>query len=413
MFNRSTSVRLTNTLFVTQSLSSASQIAIFTLMTIMAFELSGNKSLSGLPSTTLTLVQALAAFPIGFLMGRFGRCFGLTLSYSISSIGALLGILAIMQGWFWMLLISAAFIGAGRAGSDQSRFAAGDMFPVQERGQMIGRIVFAGTVGAIFGPLLVTPSSNLSGIMQLLTQTGPWLMGTGFYLIAAIITFFVLRPDPMQIARDLAGEEQQLKNEDLGNGRSVKELLRVPQVQLAILSMLISQTVMVTLMVITPLHMYLHDHTTAAVSIVISAHTLGMFGLSIVTGRLVDRFGRVTMMLVAAITLIISAIISPLSTTLPVLVAGLFLLGLGWNFGYIAGSSMLADALIGEERSRLQGVNDMLVAGAAALGSLSSGPLFENGGYIMVAGVGAVLALLFIWLVRLLAADSSVKIKVA
>lgn len=409
MFNRSTSIRLTNTLFVTQSLSSASQIAIFTLITIMAFELSGNKSLSGLPSTTLTLTQALAAFPIGLFMGRFGRRLGLTLSYGLSAIAAFLGVIAIMQGWFWMLLLSSAFLGAGRAGSDQSRFAAGDMFPESDRGRMIGRIVFAGTVGAIFGPLLAAPSSNLSLAMNLLAETGPWLMGIGFYLVAAVIVFFALRPDPMQIAREIANEESKQKREEVGNGRSIKTLLRVPQVQLAILSMLISQTVMVTLMVITPLHMHLNNHDTGAISIVIAAHTLGMFGLSLVTGRLVDRFGRVLMMIAAAITLIISAIISPLSTALPVLVAGLFLLGLGWNFGYIAGSSMLADALNGEERSRMQGVNDMLVAGAAALGSLSAGFLFGSGGYIMVTGLVLVLSILFIWLIRLL---SSRKIKV-
>lgn len=336
-------IRLTNTLFITQSLSSSAQIAIFTLLAVMAFELSGEKSLSGLPSTTMTLTQSLAAFPIGFLMGRFGRRFGLTLSYGISAIGAFLGVIAIMQGWFWMLLLSSAFLGAGRAGSEQSRFAAGDMFPESERGQMIGRIVFAGTVGAIFGPLLAAPSANLSTMMNLLSDTGPWLIGIGFYLVAAIIIFFVLRPDPMQIAREIANEENKQKREDVGNGRPIKMLLGVPQVQLAILSMLISQTVMVTLMVITPLHMHLHNYDTGAISIVIAAHTLGMFGLSLVTGRLVDRFGRIVMMIAAAVTLIISAIISPLSTELPVLVVGLFLLGLGWNFGYIAGSSMLAD----------------------------------------------------------------------
>jgi MFS family permease len=216
----------------------------------------------------------------------------------------------------------------------------------------------------------------------------------------------------MKIARDMAGEEQKLKNEVLGDGRSVRELLHVPQVQLAILSMLISQTVMVTLMVITPLHMHLHNHDTGAVSIVISAHTLGMFGLSIFTGRLVDRFGRISMMIAAAVTLALSAIISPLSSELPFLVMGLFLLGLGWNFGYIAGSSLLADALIGEERSRMQGVNDMLVAGAAALGGFSSGPLFESGGYVMVAGLGFVLTILFIWIIRLLSPQEA-KIKVA
>jgi MFS family permease len=84
------------------------------------------------------------------------------------------------------------------------------------------------------------------------------------------------------------------------------------------------------------------------------------------------------------------------------LVTGLFLLGLGWNFGYIAGSSLLSDVLRGEERSRMQGANDMLVAGAAAIGSLSSGPLFSLGGYAAVAGVGLIVTMLFLWIIRLL-----------
>jgi MFS family permease len=144
-----------------------------------------------------------------------------------------------------------------------------------------------------------------------------------------------------------------------------------------------------------------HGHGEGAIGIVISAHTLGMFGLSSVTGYLIDRYGRVVMMLAGAAVLIVSALISPLSTTLPVLVVGLFLLGLGWNFGYVAGSSLLADALEGEERARMQGAGDMLVSFAAAIGSFSSGPLFSEGGYGAVAAAGIVLTLLLLWVVRL------------
>lgn len=412
MFDRPTSVRLTNTLFVSQSLLSAAQIGMFTLLSIMAVELSGNESLTGIPSSILTLSKAFAALPLGFFMGRFGRRMGLSLSYGVSGLGAFLGVIAIVQGWFWMLVVSSAIIGMGRAGGDLARFAAGDMFPESERAGMIGRIVFAGTIGAIVGPLMVAPGSWIAERINLNPDTGPWLVAIVFYFMATAIAFFLLRPDPMQIARDIEGEEKKKKNEETEQGRSIPEMLKLPMVQLAILSMLIAQVVMVTLMVITPLHMSHHDHGNGAVSIVISAHTLGMFGLSAVTGRLIDRFGRITMMIAAALTLILSAIISPLSTALPVLVVGLFLLGLGWNFGYIAGSSMLADALKGEERSRMQGANDMLVAGTAALGSFSSGPLFESGGYVMVAGVGIVLAIIFMWLTRLLSAQEA-KVKVA
>ena len=404
MYNRTTSSRLTNIMFTTQSLASTSQIAIFTLLSIVAVELSGNEGFAGLPSTLLTLARALAALPIGILMGRFGRRFGLTLSYGSAAIGALLGVLAIVLGWFPLLLVSGGFLGMGRAGADQSRFAAGELFEEKDRARMIGRVVFAGTMGAIGGPLLVKPSVALATFIGLDPNVGPWLMGLGFYILASFITFSLLRPEPMTIARLVAGEEKKKKVDAVDiPARSILTLLKIPAVQLAVVSMLISQVVMTTLMVITPLHMSHHNHDSGGVSLVIMAHTLGMFGLSSLTGRLIDRYGRVAMLVTGAFTLVAATIISPLSTTLPVLMIGLFLLGLGWNFGYIAGSSLLADALKGEESSRMQGANDMLVAGAAAVGSFSSGFIFSSGGYVAVAGVGLILTVLFGWIIWLLA----------
>lgn len=402
MTDLQTSKRLTNTIFVTQSFATAAQIAIFTLLSIVAVDLSKQESAAGLPSTTMTLVQAAAAYPIGVIMGRFGRRLGLTISYGASVIGALLGILAIMTGSFDMLLLSAGFMGAGRSGAEQSRFAAGDLFPESLRARMIGRIVFAGTIGAVVGPLLVTPGEQLSTLLGLSTISGPWVLGATFYLTAMLVTFLALRPDPMVVGRKMQGKPRKRKNDEPETGRTVLQMLRLPSVQLAVLSMVISQMVMVALMVITPLHMAHHDHNNSAVSLVISAHTLGMFGLSSVTGRLIDRYGRLKMMVAGTVILMLSAIISPLSATMPFLLIGLFLLGLGWNFGYIAGSSLLSDALRGEERSRMQGASDMLVAGCAAFGSLSSGPLYASGGYLMVAGLVFVSSLLLLWLVKLL-----------
>ncbi|MGJ3238448.1 MAG: MFS transporter [Anaerolineae bacterium] len=405
MYNRNTSLRLTGTIFVTQSLLTASQIAIFTLLTIMAADLSGNNNLAGIPVTVITLSIAVASLPIGILMGKFGRRFGLTLSYGISVLGAVLGVLAIIQTSFWILVVSSAVIGLGRAGGEQSRFVAGDLFYENERARMIGVIVFAGTMGAIFGPQMVIPGTWIAERLGIDGNAGPWVIASIFYSLATLIIFLALRPEPMTIAKVIEADEDQRKKKkrvEGDTGRSIRELLRLPRVQLAITSTLISQVVMIMLMVMTPLHMVNHGHTTANVSLVITAHTLGMFGLSALTGYLIDRFGRITMMIVAAITLIISAIIAPLGTELPFLVTGLFLLGLGWNFGYVAGSSLLSDALEGAERTRMQGANDMLSAGAAALGSFSSGPLFASGGYLSIAGLGIVIALLFIWLVRLL-----------
>jgi MFS family permease len=402
MNDRATSIRLTNIIFVTQSLQSASLISIITLNTIAAVQLSGSESYAGIPSTILTLAQALASVPIGLMMGRFGRRVGLGFSYGTSSLGALLGVLAIWQGWFPLMLVSATLVGIGRSGADQSRFTAGELFLEHERAAMIGRIIFAGTIGAVVGPALVSPGGALAAQIGLHTNAGAWLVAMVFYGLASVVTFIFLRPEPMTIARTLQQMEPSSTDLDQEPERGTRELLRLPKVQLAILSMLIGQVVMTTLMTITPLHMSHSHYGTESISFVIMAHTLGMFGFSSVTGWLIDRYGRTIMMVAGAIILVISAVISPLSTDLIVLVVGLFLLGIGWNFAYVAGSSLLADALKGRERTRMQGTNDMLVSGAAALGTFSSGPIFSAGGYLAVTGTGLVITLLFLWLIFLL-----------
>lgn len=424
MYDIRVSKRLNNILFITQSLFSASQISIFTLHSIAAGILAGTDTAAGMPTTVLTFTQSIMAYFFGIYMGRYGRKMGLTTAYGFGVLSAIIGVIAVYFGIFPLLLLSSAGMGVSRAGADMSRFVAGELFPEQQRARMIGRIVFAGTIGAILGPALVGPSGQLAnllgvnpsaGILLANTQfmeslmpianfnrgltTGPWVVAAFMYSLSFLITIVFLRPDPTLVAKQYSDEEKGKIGESQ-IARPLKELLRLPDVQLAIIAMLISQTVMSTLMTITPWHMHQANHANTAVSLVISAHTLGMFGLSALTGYLIDRYGRVQMMIIGALTLIAAAIISPLSTQLPYLVVGLFLLGLGWNFGYIAGSSMLADALRGAERSRVQGFNDMLVAFSAGLGTLSSGFLFEFGGYLLVSIGGGILTLILMMLIR-------------
>lgn len=408
MNEQATRKRLTNVIFAAQSMLSAGQIAIITLMSIVAVELSGTETLAGLPSTTLTLAQAFTALPIGVIMGRMGRRFGLGVSYSASVLGAILGIFSVIYGLFWLLLVSSVFIGAGRAGAEQSRFAVGDMFTGGERARMMGRIVFAGTVGAIVGPLLVGPSSRVAEMLGLPANTGAWIAAVLLYGVAVLLIFAMLYPDPQQLTPEAqAAKQPNATPAPQAPTRSIWELLRLPSVRLALLALLISQTVMVALMVITPVHMSHHNHGNDAISLVITLHTLGMFAFSGWTGSLIERHGVVKIMFAGAVILIVSAIISPLSPTMPVLLLGLFLLGLGWNFGYLAGSALLSESLIGQERNKMQGTSDMLVAGSAALGSFSSGPVFGIGGYVGVAIMGGVLTLLLVWSILLWGAASA------
>ncbi len=417
--------RLLVTIFVAQSLFSAAQISIITLHSIAAGILGGSDAAAGLPTTMVTFSHSIMAYFMGVIMGRYGRRNGLCTAYGIGLAGGMIGVYAVLNGNLPLLLVSSATLGMARSGSQMSRFVVGEMFPVDKRAQMIGRVVFAGTIGAIFGPALVEPSSQLARLLSLeivtgpaLAQTqllqatlpaasaagelttGPWVVASFMYAVSFLITFFFLRPEPALVAEQYS--EPVIDPARPERGHKLSELLRLPTVQLAILAMVISQSVMVTLMTITPWHMHLEDHSNAQVSLVIGAHVLGMFGLSPLTGYLIDRYGRVTMMVVAALTLIASTIIAPLSSQMPYLIAGLFLLGLGWNFGYVAGSSMLADALTGAERTRVAGFNDMLVAFCAGLGTLSSGFLFSVGGFLFVSAGGGLLALLLLALIRTL-----------
>ena len=416
------SYRLVYIIFITQSLFSAAQIAVLTMLSIAAGILGGADAAAGLPNTVITFSESLIAYFFGIYMGRYGRRMGLATAYGFGALSAVIGAISVLHGIFPLLLVSSVGMGVARAGTKMSRFVVGELFPAHQRARMIGRIIFAGTIGAVFGPALVTPSGQLAKwlgldiadslpllhtellqpIMPVMQSSqgltaGPWVMAALMYGLSFVITFLFLRPEPSLIAERYA--EHSHKTSDKG-GQTLKQLLRLPNVQLAILSMLVSQTVMSTLMTITPWHMHQANHASEAVSLVIGAHTFGMFGLSAFTGYLIDRYGRVQMMVIAALTLIASVIIAPLSAQLPYLVVGLFLLGLGWNFGYIAGSSMLADALSGAERSRMQGFNDTLVAFSAGLGTLSSGFLFGFGGYLLVSAGGGLLALLLLALIR-------------
>jgi MFS family permease len=401
MYNQATQRRLFYTLFIAQSLFSAAQIAVFTLVAIVAVRLSGNdESVAGLPSSALTFSQALSALPIALIMGRFGRRMGLSLGYAAGALGGVIGVVAILQGIFPLLLLSAGLMGMARASSDLGRFVAGEIFAESERARMIGRLIFAGTIGAVAGPALVAPSGQLMDSFGLQSDVGPWVAMFVLCVLASLLVFVLLRPDPMVFNQaNVASKETKLDNPPEQTSRPLGTLLMLPKVQLAMLAVIISQTVMVVLMVMTPLYMHHHQHGTDAISLVIAMHTLGMFGLSPVTGYLIDRYGRIPMLLVGAVTLVGASLLAPVSTNQYILAVALFLLGLGWNFGYVSGSSLLADALQGAERTRVQGVNDALVFLAAGFGSLGAGPLFASGGYVAISIAGLVLAVVMISLI--------------
>jgi MFS family permease len=178
--------------------------------------------------------------------------------------------------------------------------------------------------------------------------------------------------------------------------RPLGEIFASNAVRLAVASMVIGQLVMTSIMVITPLHMAHHNHGLQAVSLVLMAHTLGMFGLATVTGWLIDRLGRLSMIMIGGVTLAIASLLTPASTSMFVLAFALFLLGLGWSFCFVAGSALFSDSVAANERGRAQGFSETLVAIASGAGSLGTGVAFQYGGIVMVSAIGLAFSLIFL-----------------
>ena len=384
--------RLTATLFLAQSFFSAAMIASFTITPILAAQLSGNDSAAGLPSTISLLGRAAAAYPFGWLMDRIGRRLGLSLGYGFGAAGLVLSAWGIAAGSFTWFLIGVGLFGMGRGAAELGRYVAAEVQPLENRAKAIGLIVFAGTVGAVGGPLLVAPSSQWASRFDLIADTGPFWLGAVFMAVGLLLLWMFLRPDPQTliVAESMDGEPVTASNKTLWR------LFADARVLLALSSMAIGQLVMVLIMVITPLHMDHQQHGTQAISLVIMAHTLGMFGLSWMTGGLIDRYGRIAIMFVGAFILVVSAIMTPIVSGVPLLALALFLLGLGWNFCFVAGSSLLTDSIAAGDKGRVQGAAEVIVALSSGAGSLGSGPVFAGGGMIAVSGVGLALVLLLL-----------------
>ncbi|MGB5843363.1 MAG: MFS transporter [Anaerolineales bacterium] len=385
--------KITFTLFLAMSLGSAGFLVAATVNPIVGAEISGNPAWAGLPAAMFTLGTALSAFLLGFAMERFGRRLGMLMGLGVGLFGTVIAAAAIGVFSFPIFLAGMAFSGAARAALQLGRFAAAEVHPPEERGRAISYVVIGGTVGAVLGPWLAGPMSqwaNGSGYNALI---GPYVASFVLIALAAVAVFILLRPDPRELGREVA----RLYPEPDVNGGQVRtflQILRIPAAAVAVVAMVFSQAVMVMLMGITALYMKDNQHELVAISVVISAHTFGMYAFSIFSGQLADRWGRGQVILVGGAGLVLACILAPLSTALVALALSLFLLGLGWNFCYVGGSSLLTDQLNHLERAKIQGTNDLWIGLATAVASVISGLIFASMGFGMVGIIGAMLAMI-------------------
>lgn len=384
--------KITATLFGAQSLGSAGFITAATISTIAGAQLGGHASWAGVPSAVYQLGGALAALAWGHSMDRLGRRGALTLGLLLGILGAAVAGGAIVTASFLIFLGGQVFMGVANSALQLGRFAAAEVHLPERRGRAISNVVIGGTVGAVLGPLLVGPMGRWAESRGLDELAGPYLASMVLFAVAAAVIFTFLRPEPRDIGREIAALHPEISPHS-GPTRPLRAILRDPSVIVAMSAMVFGQAVMVMLMVITSLHMKNNHHELTSISLVISSHTFGMFAFSIFSGRLADRWGRRPVILIGAATLILACLTAPLSPHVLPIAVSLFLLGLGWNFCYVGGSSLLTDRLSPTERASTQGFNDLLIGLTSAVGSLASGIVFAAVGYAAMGVVGAIVAL--------------------
>ena len=377
------------TLVAGVALGSTGHIAAVTVATIVADDLAGSSAWSGAPGATVVLGAALGAALLTALMTRRGRRAGLAAGYTVGVVGALVATASIIMASLPLLLLGTVLIGFGNSSNQLSRYVSADLVPEERRASAIGLVVWGATVGAVVGPNLVSISSDAARAIGLPPLTGPYLVPVLFVGLAAILSFALLRPDPYELADESA------RHDSAANAGTTSvplaDLLRRPTIIGAIAALITCQVVMVLIMTMTPLHMRQHGHDLSAVGVVISGHTFGMFALSPLSGRLTDRFGSPP---VIAAGLVVLAVASLMAAAAPpdggvALFVALFLLGYGWNLGYVAGSALLSSGLSLVERTRLQGVTEPFIWSSAAAASLSSGVVVAAAGYATLGLIGA------------------------
>ncbi len=380
--------RLQTSLVLGVGLGSTGYIAAITIATIVAKELSGGSSFAGLPGATIVLGSAAASQLLSRFMLLYGRRAGLVLGYGIGAAGALVAGVAVVLASFPLFIAATAAMGCANAANQLSRYTAADMYPESGRASAIGVVVWGSTLGSIVGPNLITLSGNIAEGFNLPRLAGVYGVPILFVTAAALLTLVTLRPAPESLAPQRARVAGRVS-------ASLGEMLARPRIFAAVIALIAGQVVMVLVMTMTPLHMADHGHGLAAVGLVISGHTFGMFAFSPISGWFAGRFG--TPIIIAA-GLALSAFSSVLAAVAPpdggaILFIALFLLGVGWNLSFVAGSALLTEGLDGAERTTLQGATDAMIWSSAAAAALGSGIVVAAASYTALGLLGAALIL--------------------
>lgn len=374
------------------ALSAAVTVGAFVIQDILGQE----TPWGGISSATFTMGSAFMSQVLARKMSRKGRRVGLQYGYSLAIVGGLLAGYAVNRSSLPLFILGLFLYGSGQASNLLSRYAAMDLAAPDQRSQAMSYILFGSTFGAVFGPVLIQPAEKFGEeIFGWSTYTGPWIASAFFFAFALLNVAIRLRPDPLEVSGGLISQ-QGVGVVTPNLGVAFRTIFGIKNARVALTAMVISQVTMVAVMTMTPVHLKLHGHEGVS-PYVISLHIAGMYAFSPLVGKFADRRGKLLSIAVGGVLLLAATVMAALAGEAATLLwPSLWLLGIGWNFGLIGGSSLLVESVPEKTRVTVQGAADLTMSFCGGLAGFSSGFIRKAFGFHMLSNLGTVLALILV-----------------
>ncbi|MEY8843479.1 MFS transporter [Cribrihabitans sp. XS_ASV171] len=357
-----------------QALLGAQMPMIFTIGGLAGQSLASNPCLATLPISLIVLGSMLAATPVSAIMQKYGRRAGFLVGATAGAIGGAIGAYGLYLASFPVFLLGSFITGIYMSAHGFYRFAAADTASDEYRPKAISYVMAGGLAAAIIGPQMV----KLTAEAYVVPFLGTYFAVIAVNLIGSLLFFLLDIPKPP------------VPSEDAPRGRTRRELLATPRIAVAVICAMVSYALMNLVMTSTPLAVVGCGYTAGNAADVVTSHVLAMYVPSFFTGHLIARFGVEKIVAAGLVILAGAGAVALQGVDLNNFFIALILLGLGWNFGFIGATTMLAGAHEAHERGRMQGLNDLIVFGGVTFASLSSGGLMNCSGGTPVEGWTAV-----------------------
>jgi MFS family permease len=385
--------RTLGTLVAGQALGAVGITIGIATASLLAKDISGSEKMAGLAQTFQVLGTAFASYLLARVMAVRGRRIGMVTGFLLGATGAVVVVIAGVLDSMPVLLLGALLLGSTSAANLGARYAATDLATDATRGRSLAIVVWATTIGAVAGPNLTGLARDVADRLGIPVLTGPFALGSIGMLLAAVVVGVFLRPDPLFVAREHA-HAAPVPPRGTSWARVAAAVRERPVLLAATAGLATAHAVMVSVMVMTPLHMEHGGAELRVIGLVISVHVLGMFAFAPVSGWAADRLGRATTVALGGVVLLVSLFLSgrsPEGSSWQIF-AGLFLLGFGWSLATVASSTLIAEYAPLESRPDIQGAADLVMNVAAALAGGVAGVIVGAWGYASLNAFAALIA---------------------